>query len=58
MGIGKSDLYLVVVIYHHADRFSIYHLIFPLFSTVTAINIGEMEMWRWPDYLFQVAEMS
>ena len=32
MGIGKSDLYLVVVIYHHADRFSIYNLIFSLFS--------------------------
>ena len=27
-------------------------------ATVTLINIGEMEMWRWPDYLFKVAEMS
>ena len=25
-------------------------------STVSAIIIGEMEMWRCPDYLFTVAE--
>ena len=27
-----------------------------MFLTVSAIIIGEMEMWRCPDYLFTVAE--
>ena len=30
----------------------------PLQITVSVIIIGEMEMWRYPNYLFQVANVS